>query len=264
MTRHRVREIVIAEISPEVLEVSDKVFRDINRGALRDPRVRVALNDGRNLLLASREKFDAILSDSIHPVYAGNSTLYTREYFELCRRHLRPGGVVSMWLPLYSLTTESYLAIVRAFWEVFPETCIWYDPIVLNEFTVVTGSTGKGPVQLHWEALADPALTATLAEAGVSDPQSLAAMLMLGPREVAALVSDVLPHVDDFPEVEYRSGRLLDRDGSWLDNMRVLWAARATSDPFSALPGGFDGARRARDLAVRRELQELSRRAVRR
>jgi hypothetical protein len=169
-----------------------------------------------------------------------------------------------MWLPLYSLTTESYLAIVRAFWEVFPETCIWYDPIVLNEFTVVTGSTGKGPVQLHWEALADPALTATLAEAGVSDPQSLAAMLMLGPREVAALVSDVLPHVDDFPEVEYRSGRLLDRDGSWLDNMRVLWAARATSDPFSALPGGFDGARRARDLAVRRELQELSRRAVRR
>jgi spermidine synthase len=264
VTRHRVREIVIAEISPEVLEVSDKVFRDINRGALRDPRVRVALNDGRNLLLASREKFDAILSDSIHPVYAGNSTLYTREYFELCRRHLRPGGVVSMWLPLYSLTTESYLAIVRAFWEVFPETCIWYDPIVLNEFTVVTGSTGKGPVQLHWEALADPALTATLAEAGVSDPQSLAAMLMLGPREVAALVSDVLPHVDDFPEVEYRSGRLLDRDGSWLDNMRVLWAARATSDPFSALPGGFDGARRARDLAVRRELQELSRRAVRR
>ncbi|MGD1146834.1 MAG: fused MFS/spermidine synthase [Thermoanaerobaculaceae bacterium] len=264
VTRHPVREIVVAEISPEVLEVSDKVFGDINRGALRDPRVRVALNDGRNLLLASRETFDVILSDSIHPVYAGNSTLYTREYFELCHRHLRPGGVVSMWLPLYSLTSESYLAIVRAFWEVFPDTCIWYDPVVLNEFTVVTGSTGMGPVQLHWEALRDPTLTATLAEAGVSDPQSLAAMLMLGPREVADLVSDVPPHVDDFPDVEYRSGRLLDRDGSWLDNMRVLWAARANSDPFAALPGGFNGARQARDAAVRRELQELSRRVARR
>ena len=264
VTRHGVRDIEVAEISPEVLEVSDRVFGDVNRGVLRDPRVRVALNDGRNLLLASQEVFDVILSDSIHPVYAGNSTLYTREYFELCRWHLRPGGVVSMWLPLYSLTTGSYLSIVRAFWEVFPQTCIWYDPVVLNEFTVVTGSTGRGPVPLHWEALADPALTSTLAEAGVSGPQSLAAMLMLGPREVAALVSDVPPHVDDFPDVEYGSGRLLDRDGSWLDNMRVLWAARATSDPFAALPGGFDGARRARDAALRRELQELSRRAARR
>jgi spermidine synthase len=112
-------------------------FRDINHGVLHDPRVRVLLNDGRNVLLATREKYDAILSDSIHPVYAGNSTLYTKEYFELCRRHLEPGGVVSMWLPMYSLSEESYVAILRAFWEVFPDTAVWYDPVVLNEFTVV-------------------------------------------------------------------------------------------------------------------------------
>jgi len=264
VARHPVREIVVAEISPEVLAVSDKVFGEVNHGVLHDPRVRVVLNDGRNMLLASRETFDAILSDSIHPVYAGNSTLYTREYFELCRRHLRPNGVVSMWLPMYSLTTDSYLAIVRAFFEVFPSTCVWYDPMVLNEFTVVTGSTRPGPVRLRWEALRDPALAPTLAEAGVTDAQSLAAMLLLGPREVAALVDDVPPHVDDFPDVEYGSGRLLDRDGSWLQNMRVLWAARAGKDPFADLPGGWAGARDARDRAVRRQLQALSARATRR
>ncbi|HVN75867.1 MAG TPA: fused MFS/spermidine synthase [Thermoanaerobaculaceae bacterium] len=264
VTRHPVRAIVVAEISPEVLEVSDKVFGDVNRGALHDPRVRVVLNDGRNVLLATRETFDVILSDSIHPVYAGNSTLYTREYFELCRSRLRPGGVVSMWLPMYSLTSESYLAIVRAFWEVFPGTCIWYDPVVLNEFTVVTGVAAPGPVRVRWDALDDPALRETLAEAGVRGPASLAAMLLLGPREVAALVADVPAHVDDFPEVEYRSGRLLDRDGSWLENMRVLWAARTTASPFAALPGGFDGPRDARDLAVRRQLRELSARIAHR
>jgi len=264
VTRHPVREIVVAEISPEVLAVSDRVFGEVNHGVLRDPRVRVVLNDGRNMLLASRETFDAILSDSIHPVYAGNSTLYTREYFELCRRHLRPDGVVSMWLPMYSLSTDSYLAIVRAFFEVFPGACIWYDPVVLNEFTVVTGSLRPGPVRLRWEALRDPALAPTLAEAGAVDPQSVASMLLLGPREVAALVADVPAHVDDFPDVEYGSGRLLDRDGSWLANMRVLWAARATADPFADLPGGWAAARDARDRAVRRQLQELSARAARR
>ena len=264
VARHPVREIVVAEISPEVLAVSDRVFGEVNHGVLHDPRVRVVVNDGRNMLLASRETFDAILSDSIHPVYAGNSTLYTREYFELCRRHLRPDGVVSMWLPMYSLTTDSYLAIVRAFFEVFPDTCIWYDPVVLNEFTVVTGSTRGGPVRLRWEALRDPALAPTLAEAGVIDAQSLAAMLLLGPREVAALVDEMPPHVDDFPDVEYGSGRLLDRDGSWLANMRVLWAARAVRDPFADLPVGWTEARDARDRAVRRQLQALSARATRR
>jgi spermidine synthase len=260
VAQHGVREIAIAEISPEVLAVSDKVFGDVNHGVLRDPRVKIILNDGRNVLLATRERFDVILSDSIHPVYAGNSTLYTREYFELCRRHLRPGGVISMWLPLYSLTEGSYLAIVRAFWEVFPSACIWYDPIVLNEFTVVTGSCEPGPVRLRWRSLADPRLTATLAEAGVRRPADLAAMLLLGPREVATLVTDVPPHVDDFPEVEYGSGRLLNRDGSWLANLRLLFALRARHDPFAAYPGDFEAAAAARDAALRAQLRALAER----
>jgi len=262
VAQHHVRKIAIAEISPEVLAVSDQVFGEINHGVLRDPRVRIILNDGRNVLLASRECFDVILSDSIHPVYAGNSSLYTREYFELCRKHLCRGGVVSMWLPLYSLTPESYLGIVRAFWEVFPSTCIWYDPVVLNEFTVVTGSVAPGPVRLRWQALGDPALVATLAEAGVRGVGSLSAMLLLGPQEVASLVGDVPPHVDDFPEVEYRSGRVLDRDGSWLENFRLLWAARTRSDPFADFPGDYRAVAAARDEVLKPQLRELSARVA--
>jgi spermidine synthase len=262
VAQHRVQEIVIAEISPEVLDVSDKVFGAVNHGVLHDPRVRVLLNDGRNVLLATREKFDVILSDSIHPVYAGNSSLYTREYFKLCRDHLRPGGVVSMWLPMYSLSEESYLAIVRAFWEIFPSTCIWYDPVVLNEFTVVTGSLAPPPVRLRWQALNDAALGPTLAEAGVHGAGSLAVMLLVGPREVASLVSDILPHVDDFPEVEYRSGRVLDRDGSWLANFRMLWAARTRSNPFAAYPGGYGAVAAARDRVLRVQLRALSARVM--
>ena len=262
VAQHRVGRIVVAEISPEVLAVSDKVFGNVNHGVLHDPRVRIVLNDGRNVLLATRERFDVILSDSIHPVYAGNSTLYTREYFELCRRHLRPGGVISMWLPLYSLTEESYLAIVRAFWELFPSTCIWYDPVVLNEFTVVTGSVQPGPVRLRWQEVDDPALAVTLAEAGVRSAENLGAMLLLGPGEVAALVSDVPPHVDDFPEVEYRSGRLLNRNGSWLANFRMLYASRARKDPFAAYPGDFRAAARVRDERLKAQLRELSARAA--
>ncbi len=220
------------------------------------------LNDGRNMLLASSEQFDVILSDSIHPVYAGNSTLYTREYFASCRAHLRPGGVVSMWLPMYSLSEDSYLGIMRAFIEVFPNACVWYDPIVLNEFTVVTGSVGKGPVRLRWDAMAEPALAPTLAEAGVRFPRDLAEMLLLGPAEVAFLTDDVVPHVDDFPEVEYRSGRLLDRDGSWLANLRMLYALRARSSPFADFPGDWSAVAASRDAKLADQIRALGRRVA--
>lgn len=257
-----VQRIVVAEISPQVMEVADRLFRNVNHGVLADPRLAVVVNDGRNVLLASRERFDVILSDSIHPVFAGNSTLYTREYFQLCRKRLNPGGVVSMWLPLYSLRVDSYLAILRAFWEVFPNTVVWYNPNVVNEFTVVTGSTEPGPVVLRWQALTDPRLQASLMEAGVTSPEDLAAMVLLGPREVAALVSGFAPHRDEFPEVEYLSGRLLDREGSWLENFTVLLTARAVANPFGDFPGRWERARQLRDRALQAHRVELLRRVA--
>lgn len=261
VSRHsEVEAIDVAEISPEVLAVSDEVFGNVNFGVLADRRVRVVVNDGRNVLVAAREQWDAILSDSIHPVYAGNSALYTREYFELCRRRLAPGGVVSMWLPMYSLTRESYLSILRAFWEVFPGAAVWYDPIVLNEFTVVTGVVGEGGVRVRWGALAEPALADTLAEAGISRPELLAGMLLLGPREVALLVTEEPPHVDDLPEVEYRSGRLLERDRSWLENFQMLYTYRARANPFTALPVSWPEVAFHRDEVIRDQLRALGRR----
>jgi spermidine synthase len=260
VAQHPVQRIQIAEISPEVLAVARRFFADVNHGVLSDPRVEVVLNDGRNVLLAGTERFDVILSDSIHPVYAGNSTLYTREYFRQCANRLADDGVVSMWLPMYSLSPTSFLSILRAFSEVFPSTCVWYDPVVPNEFTVVTGTRRSGAVHLRWQELANRALLSTLAEAGASTPEALAAMLLLSPREVAALVAGVAPHVDDFPEVEYRSGRILDRERSWRANFQLLLRARVRVNPFAAFPGDWQAAVAIRDRALAAHDQELARR----
>ncbi|MDX1632924.1 MAG: fused MFS/spermidine synthase, partial [Thermoanaerobaculia bacterium] len=54
VSRHPVEEILIVEISPQVLAASDRFFPDINHGVLDDPRVEVEINDGRNFVLASQ------------------------------------------------------------------------------------------------------------------------------------------------------------------------------------------------------------------
>ena len=220
---HPVEEIRIAEISPEVLESSDQYLRSVNHGVLEDPRVRVEINDGRNFVMATPEKFDVILSDSIHPRYAGNGSLYTLDYFQLCREKLEPDGVISMWLPTYSLTTRNYQMIVKAFQQVFPNTTIWYVPNDVNAFTIVIGRMEEGPIPMDRirAGISEPVLQ-DLAEIGMGDPWALASSLMIDPRGAAEMTRDVPPHVDDIPAVEYESGRILDRNQSWLVNFVAL------------------------------------------
>lgn len=265
VSQHPVEEIRIVEISPAVLRASDRFFRPINHGVLTDPRVRVEINDGRNFLLASPEQFDAVLSDSIHPRYAGNGALYTRDYFELVAKRLRPGGIASMWLPMYSLSTANYLQIVRAFFDLFPETVIWYEPTALNPFTIVTGKKG-GPL-FHPErvkgALSDPALARALEPLGIRSSLDLPLSYLVGPAELQELLRKIPPHLDDLPTVEYESGRLLDRDRTWFETFSLLLSRRPSEPPDELLhlfpPSEREGLRgawanRKRELEFHRSL----------
>jgi spermidine synthase len=250
VSQHPVSNITIAEISPEVLEVSGSRLTAVNHGVLHDPRVHVEINDGRNFVLATRDKYDVILSDSIHPRYAGNGSLYTRDYFEICRRHLTGAGVMSMWLPMYSLTPRNYLQIVRAFRDVFPNTTIWSIPNSANSFTIVIGRLEEGPMPLDRIAAQwTPPVARDLAGIGMRTPADLLSAFLLGPNEVARITQDVPPHIDDLPSVEYESGRLIDRDFVWYQTFdHLAHSLTSLRDAFSgADPGALDAAERKRD-----------------
>lgn len=239
VSRHDVSKITIAEISPEVLQTSGRYLRQVNHDVLDDPRVHARIADGRNYVLAAPEKFDVILSDSIHPRYAGNGSLYTKDYFELCRKKLNPNGIVSMWLPIYSLTPRNYLMIVRAFRDVFPNTTIWYVPNSPNAYTIVIGRMEQGPLPFDaMERRVTPAIAQELAEIDIHSMYDLSSALLLDPEATAAITSTVEPHIDDLPAVEYESGRIIDREGSWLQNFVML--TRAVSPLARAFSGVGD------------------------
>jgi spermidine synthase len=252
VSRHPVESIHVIEISPRVLSASHRWFEPINRHVLDDPRVRTIVNDGRNYLLATENTYDVILSDSIHPVFSGNGALYTVDYFRLCRKRLGPDGVVSMWLPLYSLDRESYLRILAAFHEVFPNTAVWYDRSTVNEFTVVTGTVSQGPVAIRWDQLDNPELAESLGIAGIADPTDLAANLLLGPAEVAILVRGFPAHEDDLPFVEYTAGRTVNRLVTWLENLSMVASVRTEQNPFAPdAPVNWSRAVAERDASLR-------------
>lgn len=120
-----VERIVICEIEPLIPRVVSSYFANENYNVLRDPRVEVIYDDARHYILTTREKFDVITSDPIHPWVKGAATLYTKEYFELVKTHLNPGGVITQWVPLYESGEDVVKSELATFFDVFPFGTIW-------------------------------------------------------------------------------------------------------------------------------------------
>jgi spermidine synthase len=125
VTHPEVSKITICEIEPVIPPNSDKYFGKENHHVLTDPRTRVHFDDARHFVLTSPDKYDIITSDPIHPFVKGMASLYTTEYFEMCKRHLNPGGFVTQWVPLYESTVDAVRSEIATFFEAFPNGTIW-------------------------------------------------------------------------------------------------------------------------------------------
>jgi spermidine synthase len=94
-------------------------------------------DDARHFVLTTNEKFDIITSDPIHPWVKGSATLYSKEYFELVKKHLNPGGVVTQWVPLYESDPATVKSEIATFFEVFPNGTIWGNDISGGGYDIV-------------------------------------------------------------------------------------------------------------------------------
>lgn len=143
------RRIVICELERLIPPATTQYFTRENYDVLHDPRTRVFYDDARHFVLTTKEKFDVITSDPIHPWVKGTATLYSKEYFEMCKRHLKPGGVVTQWVPLYESDPETIKSELATFFEVFPHGTIWDSDASNRGYDVVLlGQAEPGPIDM--------------------------------------------------------------------------------------------------------------------
>lgn len=120
-----VKRIVICDIEPLVPQVIAPMFAKENYDVVRDPRTRIVIDDGRHFIRTTKEKFDVITSDPIDPWVKGCAALNTIEYYQMCKAHLKPGGVMSLWIPLYENDTATVKSMIATFFKVFPNGILW-------------------------------------------------------------------------------------------------------------------------------------------
>ncbi len=101
---------------------------------LSDSRFDIVTADGRNDLAHNNKQYDLIEADGLRPTSAYSGNLYSMEFFELCARNLKPGGIVCSWTP-----TER---VYRTFSDVFPYV------LDFNSGTILIGSNSPMPIDL--------------------------------------------------------------------------------------------------------------------
>jgi spermidine synthase len=159
----------IVEFVPGVIRAA-RLFPEVNHNVLADPRVRVTIDDGRNYLLVTPETYDVVSVDTLDPKHAGNGNLYTREFYGLSKRVLKPGGIFVQWLPYHQLDNASLKMIARTFQDVYPHATMW-----LNRFKGYTLLVGTlEPLRIDVARLEasfrTPAIQRDLAEIHVATP----------------------------------------------------------------------------------------------
>ncbi len=210
VTYPEVRRIVICEMEPLIPPTATKYFGKENYDVMHDPRVQIVYDDARHYILTTNEKFDIITSDPIHPWVKGSATLYSKEYFELVKQHLNPGGLVTQWVPLYESDTATVKSEIATFFDVFPDGTVWgnennggYDSVVMGGLEPM-----KIDVDSIQERLARPdhrRVAQSLYEVGF---QSIPALL----STYAGQMSDLRPWLTD---------AVINRDG----NLRLQYMA---------------------------------------
>ena len=115
---HPVERLDIVEIERAVLEASH-FFAPIHGGVLQDHRVRAIVADGRNFL-------DHSLVEPRHRLrtfswIGGLASLFSVEFFQLARAHLRPGGLMVQWIQKDNLFPADMQMVVNTFRTVFPK-----------------------------------------------------------------------------------------------------------------------------------------------
>ncbi len=208
ITQHGVR-VDAVELSHGVIDAARQHFTHINGNVFENELFNWTLNDGRNYILMTHEKYDMISTGIIHPlVSAGSSNIYTADFYRLCQRILSEQGVMCQWVPLHRLPESHYKMIVRTFIEVFPHTTLWYK--YTPDFVILIGA--PKPLSIDYKNFIARAQIASIRNGLAADDLdglSLLDSFMMGPEAVRRYVGAGPIHSDNRPQLEFFKGAAL-------------------------------------------------------
>jgi spermidine synthase len=260
-----VKHMTIAEIEPLVPASVSKYFGRHNYNVVGDenggpgnPKVTVHIDDARHFLLTTKEKFDAVTSDPLDPWVKGAATLYTKEFFEVVKQHLNPGGVVTLFVQLYESNTAAVKSEIGTFMAAFPNSVVWgntnngqgYDLVLMGQLEPI-----KIDVDALQAKLDDPRyaqVAQSLREIGINSAIDLLANYAGTPTDLAPWLKDASINYDRNLRLQYLAGMGLNLYQSGPIYAEMLQYAKYPDGMFTGSPATLQALRDAIQRATGR------------
>lgn len=204
---HPVERVDCVEISRAVVEAAGQ-FREVNRDALKDPRVNLVVDDGRTVLGATRKQYDLIISEPTNPWISGVGNLFSAEFFRLAASRLKSDGIVAQWFHGYELDDRLVATILRTFRGVFPHAVIFQGN--QTDYIMIGSREPLAPDFLRMqERYAQAAVARDLSRIGIRGVPGLLALQLQTEAGVEELAREGGINSDDLPLLEYLAPRTL-------------------------------------------------------
>ncbi len=207
---------------------------------MRDPRVEIVAEDGRNFLRHTAGTYDIISLELGEVSRPGVAFFYTVDFYARARERLAPGGYLVQFVPLHFLSEDQFRGVVRSFLTVFPQSVLWYNTSELlligsadDAFNIAQGKLLRMDEEIqadlqysHWGGVAY----------SLNQPHVFWGGYLMGAEGLASATVEADVYWDDRPVLDYETVQNAESDG--LVFAEMLYKYRDSID--ALIPGEVD------------------------
>lgn len=207
---------------------------------MRDPRVEIVAEDGRNFLRHTAATYDIVSLELGEVSRPGVAFFYTVDFYARARERLAPGGYLVQFVPLHFLSEDQFRGVVRSFLMVFPQSVLWYNTSELlligvadDAFNIAEGKLLDVDEEVHadlqyshWGGVAY----------SLNQPHVFWGGYLMGAEGLASATVEADVYWDDRPVLDYETVQNAESDG--LVFAEMLYKYRDSID--ALIPGEVD------------------------
>jgi spermidine synthase len=202
-----IERLDIVEIEPAVIAAAPLLV-SLNHNVLQDPRVHMTLDDARNFLFTTRERYDLIISEPSNPWIAGVATLFTSEFYRAVQARLAPGGVFVQWVQAYSLFPEDLKMLAGTFLSEFHGATLWHGDA--PDLILMAPSPPSGEILSRARNVyARPEMQEDFQQLGLEKAEGLFGFFLLDDAGLRKFTAGASINTDDLTLLEYHAPRSL-------------------------------------------------------
>ncbi len=245
-----IEHVDAVEFEPAILDVARRC-EAVNHGAMSNPKVKVAIGDGREFLLTARDRYDLIVSEPSNPYRAGIASLFTVEYYEAARERLSENGLFLQWFQAYEVDGQTIRTVFATLAAVFEHVETWttqgYDLVLVASRKPISYDAAA----LRARIAQEPYRSALFAGWRVADLEGFLGRFLARSelaRAIAELERDELNR-DDHPLIEFAVARSVGR-AELRNSADIYQVARASSLHRPHVTGDVDWVRVEAELTA--------------